>query len=170
MPYRADGRSDEARAARVAELEQALEEAEKRVRAAAGAVHGIERRFDAERRAIETAIADAEDAQRRAVHHALALGGEADPKLRDRMRTGGAVTALARAMATRERPSMPPPPPGAVEELQAELRALRGRRAKLHARAEEDLAVARARLADAVAIHDEAVLVLEDARASTIPP
>lgn len=166
MPYRTDGRTDEARAARGAELEAAADAARERVRATAGAVRALEVRFEAERRAIEAAIADAEDAQRRAVHKSLALGAEAAPELRDRLRTGGAVSALSRAMATRERPTTPPPPPAAIEELQAELRALRGRRAKLHARAEEALGPARARLADAVAAHDEATRALEDHQAA----
>ncbi|MCB9591736.1 MAG: hypothetical protein H6719_03295 [Sandaracinaceae bacterium] len=161
MPYRTDGRSDEARASHRAELAAALEEATRRLEAARGSLEQLEERFDRERRQLDAALADADDTRRVEIHRSMALGAAEPPTLRDRLRTGGAVTALERAMATRQR-SSPPPARGALAEAQADLQALRARRAELHARSGRVLSVARGRLAEAQAAHDEASTALED--------
>ncbi len=160
MPYRHDARTDEARRARARELARTVEQAADRARAAARALSAIERRFGQELRALDAAIADAEDARRRVVHRSLALGASEDTTVRDRLRTGGAVHALERAMATRRR--APKAADASLDALGVELRALRARRAKRHAEAAEAMAGPRARLAAAMSAHDEALAELED--------
>ena len=163
MPYRQDGRTDEAREAREQELEAKLEAARLRVRAAAGALRQLETRLDGERRDLEEGLANAEDARRRAIHGSLVNDPRERGRLRDKMRTGGAVAALERAMANRGRKKVAKS--SSIEEAQAEMLRLRARRARLSARAEEALERARSRLADAVVEHDAVAREHEEAMA-----
>lgn len=160
--YRDDARDDQALHERQREAETALEAASLRVRAAARTLRDIEARFERERRTLDEAVADAEDARRRAIY--LAADGAAHPHLRDSMRVGAAVTALERAMARKGRPKAsptgPPPPLGMAQSRLSEARA---ERARFAARGVAALERARARLAEAVSAHDAAAETLEAA-------
>lgn len=168
MPYRSDGRTDEERAVEASELAAVVEAAKLRFRAAAGKLRELERRLDEDRRALDAAVAEADDATRRAMHLSLAKSERpAGPRVRDALRTGGAVNALERAMA-RAKKRAPSAKLATLEEAREQLREARQRRAWLAARRESSLEAARARLADAVAAHDEAVGALEAARAPRV--
>lgn len=147
VPYRADGRDTE-RA--LEEARAALAEAKQRCAAAAGTLASLQARVAEERAEREAAVASAEASRRRAIHRGLA-GADA-PRIRDAMRAQGAIAALERAMARRKAP------PGAdlpIEEATRALAAARRARATFQTRSDEALERARARLAGAVAAHDE---------------
>lgn len=160
MPYRSDGRSGDERAVRVAELAAAVQAAKLRVRAAAGKLRELEKRLDEERRALDAAVAEAEDATRRGLHRSLAASDKEDPRMRDALRTSGAVNALelaiSRAKSKQKRANEASPPPS-LEAARVAAREARKKRAWLAARSTSSLESARARLADAVAAHDEAI-------------
>ncbi|HJL18265.1 MAG TPA: hypothetical protein RMH99_21555 [Sandaracinaceae bacterium LLY-WYZ-13_1] len=175
MPYRTDAHGDEAgRRRRVAEAEARFERAALRCRAAAGALDQLRRRIADRRRALDEAIARAEEDRRRALRVGLAADGGEHARLRAALRTGGAVAALERAMAAkRGRASRPGPgadgpgkgsTPPPLAESRRRLAEARRERARLVAKQDEALERAQARLAEAVAEHDAAEAALADAR------
>ena len=148
VPYRADGR-DVQRA--LEEARAALNDARRRCEAAASALAALRGRVERERVALDEAVERADASRRRAIHRGLA-GADA-PRIRDAMRAQGAIAALERAMANKRAPSGEDVP---IEEARAALGRARRARAVFAARSTEALERAQARLADAVAAHDEA--------------
>ena len=152
MPYRSDDRSEDDRARHAAERASEIGAAERRVRAAAGALKTLERRLAEALGAAEAEVTEAEDAHRRAVSVAIGRAGAAAPGARDAIRTGGAIAALERAMAGRRRAG--DAPPKHLDEAKDALRHARAKRSRLHAQANDALAEAKRRVASAVAEYD----------------